>query len=254
MKCENMQPNEIRVIRLAKDAILGILQEIIGEIGWDLFKLPHSQYSTNRTDIGWHFDEKRSQIIIFAYKRVAGLDREALLKRINMVSDEAIDSLLISNGTKKIFHTIINMPPADEHRKAADKGICCRLVGIFERTFFTWTKRNLPLKKHEIRVIRVSKVAIQELLWEYFVEKGNEAMNISAEDSLNVIFHMYLDEKLEETMLYALNLKEFAQVDIDKMNSYCRQNIPFIANAFVGMSSKGQKYVSVMLAKQQGKE
>lgn len=253
MKCEkSLQPNELRVVKLAKDAILNLSQEIIGEISRDKFNLPHSQYSIKRTAIDWYFDEERCQMILFAYSRADGLNREAVFAHIDTLSGEAIDSLLVNDSNNEFYQSTTNILPVTDYRNATNMRICrCGLDSIWKRISSIRKGKSRPLKKHEVRIIRLSQAAIKELLWEYFVETGDKAMNIPKEDKLDVIFHMSVDEKFEELMLYALNLNEFSQLDIEKVNAYCSQNIPPTANAYTKKPSQGWNYVSVMLTKLQ---
>lgn len=110
--------------------------------------------------------------------------------------------------------------------------------------------RVRPLRKREIRVIRLSKKAIQELLWEHFMEVGDALMELP-EESDDVIFHMHVAGELEELTLYVVNLNEVLHAKevpdrvFEKIREYCDRNIGFTTDSLVKKPEKSPCYVSV---------
>ena len=68
------------------------------------------------------------------------------------------------------------------------------------------------LKDKEIRVIRISKEAVLELLWENLIDNGELYFELHKSDDR--IYHMLLDESGD--LIYAVK-RRTSQLDVDKI-------------------------------------
>ena len=59
------------------------------------------------------------------------------------------------------------------------------------------TKKVSRLGKNEVRVIKIPREAIEEILWENLMEKGDEWFDLK-QNSDDIIFRMNFDETMSE--------------------------------------------------------
>lgn len=248
---KSLQPHEIRVIKIDRKAILELIWEILTEICYEKFRLPHNKYCRKKICIDWFFDEKQCEIILLAYSRACEVNTKAVIPYIIDMSLEPIESLLLNQKGKECYHSIqhtsfatdystsIRMKEANTQGNAL--GIILDSLGIQVR----------KLRKHEIRVIRLSQQAINELLWEHFMKTGDEVMDIPEEeiDDIRTIYHMYIEGNLEELTLYVMNFNEASDKAFIENLEYCNQNIQYTTDSYSKKSTKERNYVSVSLPK-----
>lgn len=248
MRQENpLQTHEIRVLRLDKKAIFDLLWEIFNEISYEKFQLSHGVNSN--ICINWCFDERQCEIILFAHNKAERINEEKVIAYMSNLPGEALESLLI-NIRGKYYQSIKDNAFLIDYPNSVRKKECNsghrKVLGTLS---ILWERHVRPLKKHELRVIRLSEQAIHELIWEYFMRNGDEIMDIPEEDSLKKIFCMYAEDKLQELKLYVLNLNEVSMVNFEKMNEYCMQNICFTTKLLCRGIANRRQYTSVMLPK-----
>ncbi len=94
------------------------------------------------------------------------------------------------------------------------------------------------LKKNELRVIKLPRKAIEEIIWESFMETGRELLDLDA-NSDDVIFHMAVDKTMSELVFYACSLSMPQHPsDINRINEYLKNSIGITAESvFVNSSA-----------------
>lgn len=236
-----LQPHEIRVIKIDRKAILELIWEILSEICYEKFRLPRNIYS-KKIRIDWVFDEKQCEIILMAHSRAYTIELETVITDINKLSLDAIDSLLLKPDGKEYYHSIRETSFVSGH--STTKRVLGKLLDFLHI-------RIRPLRKHELRVIRLSQQAIHELLWEHFMKTGDEAMDIPEEeiDDIRTIYHMHIEGNLEELTLYVMNFNEASDKAFLENQEYCDQKIHFTTDSYSKKPAKGRNYVSVILSK-----
>lgn len=245
-----LQPHEIRVIKIDRKAILELIWEILGEISYEKFRLPHNKYYSNKICIDWFFDEKQCEIILLAHSRACEVNTEAVITCIKNLSLEAIESLLLNPNGKEYYHSIQDTSFVTGHSTSISIKEDSVQGNALEMLLGNLGIRVRPLRKHEIRVIRLSQQAIHELLWEHFMKTGDEVMDIPEEvDDIRTIYHMYIEGKLEELTLYVMNFNEASDKAFIENQEYCNQNIHFTTDSYSTKPTEGQNYISVMLSK-----
>lgn len=243
-----LQPHEIRVIKINRKTILELLGEIFKEISFEKFRLPQNKYYRKKICVEWFFDEKQCEITLLAYSRASGINSETIITLVNPLSFEAIDSLLSKDGDEEYYYSLYRNSFYDGNptliRQKENEMKSNRLGKLFDNVSIGVR----PLKKCEIRVIRISQQAINELLWEHFMETGDEVMEISEEDGgISTIYHMYTEGELEELTLYVMNLNEASDEVFIRNKAFCNQNIHFTTDSYFKKSTQDPKYVSAIL-------
>lgn len=247
---KSLQPHEIRVIKIDRKAILNLSWEILSQISYKKFRLPQDENSTKRIRIGRYFDEEQCEIILLAHSAADEINQEAVIRYIQNAPVEAIDSLLLNTIGNDYYRSIQDSSFVVDRPNATRAKFCgCGLSNAWGKLCAMLNGSVRPLRKHEIRVIRLSKAAIQELLWEHFIKIGDNVMDILEEDSSSVIFGMHTAGNLEALTLYAINLNEASDDAFEEVNAYCDQNIGFTTDSLSQKPANGQHYVSVTLLK-----
>lgn len=244
-----LQPHEIRVIKIGRKAILELMWEILREISYEKFRLPHNKYYSRKVCIDWFFDESQCEILLLAYSRMSEVNTEAAIACVKSHALESIESLLLSPAGKEYFHSIPYTPFTGGHSTSISTKEDRTQDNAWRRLLGSLRIRSRPLRKHEIRVIRLSQHAIYELLWEHFMKTGDEVMDIPEEvDDIRTIYHMYITGRLEELTLYVMNLNEASDKAFAKNREYCNQNIHFTTDAYSRKPTNGQNYISIILS------
>ncbi len=239
----SLSPQEIRVIKMDKKAILELLGEIFNNICHKKLQLPHNKTIC----FDWFFDSEKCEIMLFAYKQMSGIKKENIIEYINNLSIQVTQSLLESIEGKKYYCTIrnifsTNFSVSNTFQLFRDS------ENWWEPLFAKIGIHSYPLKQCEVRIIRLPKEAIDELLWEHFMQTGNKVMDIPEEDSddFRIIYHFIPKENLEELMLYVMNINEANDEAFIKNSTYCEENIPITTNSYSKVSKK-PKYISVII-------
>lgn len=244
-----LSAHEIRVIKIDRNAIFKLVGEILNELSYEKFRIPHNKHYDKKICIDWFFDENQCEILVLAYNRAYKANAEIATTLIKDLSLGAIDSLIQKPNNKKYYYSILST----SHIPSSSTSICLKenskqrnILGIL---FDHLGVRARQLKKREIRIIRLSSQAIHELLWEHFMKTGDEMMDIPEEEigDIRTIFHMYTKGKLEELTLYVMNFNEASDEAFGKNKEYCDQNIAFTTDAYSKKSTKGCNYQSIIL-------
>lgn len=242
-----LQPHEIRIIKIDRKATLELIGEILSKISYEKFRLPHC---SKKICIDWFFDEKQCGIILLAHSRAYEVNTEAAIPCIKNLPLEAMESLCLKSNAKEYYHSIRARSFATDHSTSIlmkEKSVRRNALGkLLDKLGI----RVRPLRKHEIRAIRLSQQAIHELLWEHFMKTGDEVMDIPEEgDELRTIYHMRINGNLEELTLYVMNFNESSDKAFEENMEYCNQNIPFTTDSYSKKLEKGRNYVSVIVPK-----
>lgn len=224
--------------------------EILGKISYKKFRLPLDENSRKRIRIDWYFDEKLCEIILFAHRTSDEIDQEAAIQYIQSSPMEAIDSLLLNTDGKDCYQSIVEASFITDCLKGTPARIRGNSIGnLFGTLRGVLSGKIRLLKKREIRAMRLSKKAIQELLWEHFMEIGDDVMDIWEEDRETSLFGMHAVGNLEELTLYAMHLNEGSDAVFEAIHAYCDENIGFTTDALSSKRGQSPNYVSITLPK-----
>ena len=82
----------------------------------------------------------------------------------------------------------------------------------------------IKLEKGEVRIIKINRSAIEELLWEHIMDNGERLLDLSTEQD-DIIFHMSIDWKAKELFFYASHLSDVSVLGFDEVDDYIKRNI-----------------------------
>ena len=242
-----LNPHEIRVIKLAKYAILDLIWEILIDISYKKFLLPHNTYYTKKISFDWWFDEEQCEYFLLAHRRSDEINKEKVIALAKKLLIKPIESLLTASK-KKAYYSIQDISLVRSHSS---------LFGI-KKTFGKDIEREKllaglgirvrPLKRHEVRIIWLSKQAITELLWEHFMDVGDQIMDLPKDkDDVQTIYHMNIRGALEELTLYVMNVDEASDEAFVNNLAYCDRNINCTFDSYSDISVERSNYVSVII-------
>lgn len=244
-----LQPHEVRIIKINRNIIFDLIGEILNDICHEKFLLSRNSTDSKLIRIDWFVNVEQCEIVLFAYNSIYELDKEAIMAHFNNLKIEATDSLLLKPNARNYYHSIQGTPFFINQANVTNgNSEYCTRFRIWHR-FRTMLYSNVrKFRKHEVRVIRLSRQAIYELMWENFMKVGNEIMDIPKND-FSVIFGMYMDEKLEMLALYAMDLSNASDAVFSEVNTYCDQSLSFTTDSLSKKTMDGQKYISIVLPK-----
>ncbi len=235
-----LQYHEIRVIKIDREAILNLIWEIFAKISGDKMHLPCNVYDGEKVCLDMYFDEQQCEIILSAYRKGHSLNKEAFIAYVNNSAFQAVDSLFLKPKNKQYYHSIQDsylFCDASNCKRSALR-IMLKKLGV----------RFRSLGDDEVRFIRLSQKAIYELLWEHFMETGDNVMDIPV-DTDDVVYHMYTEGALQQLTLFVMNLNEVSDKAFADNRAYCDQNIPITTDLYSERCKKSRRYVSVVLPK-----
>ena len=199
--------NEMRVVKIDKKVILDLIDATIHKNSLKLFQIPNNVSMVRDIVVDWYIDEECCEIVIYAYNSTFEVNRRTILAYTKDSTVPVFDSILSKTQVEECSHSSF----------------------------------------HELWLIRASKQAIHEIIWEYFMEIGDEIMDIPEEKSLDVIYHMYVEEKLEDLIFCVVNLQEYSHIDWEKVDTYCMEKVPITTDSLIDYSTNMQYYVKLIL-------
>ena len=214
-----LSSNEIRATNLNSNTVLDLIWDILQPQILKAFQLKHNAFLPHDLVFEWYFDDQRCEAIIVAYNDSYTID-EGLFRKIKTF--EALDSFL-SHPIEKVMYQSMLAPPFIVPNRLNKKKHCVFFAHLWKMIFSLFIKGYRPLKNNEFRIICLSRQAIAELLWEYFMANGDSIMGIPEEDSADVIFHMNIKGSFEKLIICAVNLNEFSIVDWDEVDNQIEQ-------------------------------
>lgn len=245
----SLAPYEIRIIKIGRNAILNLTWEILSKTCYEKFRLPRGINRGKRICVDWCFDAERGEMILFAHSSMYKLNLEAAITYINNLSVEATDSFLLNPDEKDDYFSILDTSFEIIQPDTNIAAYGNRLEAALGKLHAAMDHRIRPLEEHEIRVIRLSQQAIQELVWEYFMKNGDRIMDIPEECGTSIIFHMHIEGKLEKLTLYAINLNEASDLLFEKVDAYCDREIGLTTDSLLKKPEEERYYISASLSK-----
>ncbi len=79
------------------------------------------------------------------------------------------------------------------------------------------------MKKNEIRVIKLSGDAIDELIWELMNKEGEQFLSLP--DNSNTIFRLVWDRAKDELVFYALEFEHPHPINFEAIDRYINKHI-----------------------------
>lgn len=238
MSREPISLHEIRVIKIDKMAVFDIIENIFKEIRFELFKISPKANYHKKIAFDWSYDNIKNELILYAYNTI-GIRIENLVDEIKKFSITTVDSLCIN---KKItfyqsiqsFTTELDRTHSEEKKNSDKNHFSVRKIKNHVA--------NHDMKDNEIRIIRLSYKAVKELLWEYFMKFGNELMNIPEESGEDIIFHMFINNCLDDLTIYAVRIDEISEKIFEMIDVYCNQNVSFTTDLITKKDEYQQCY------------
>jgi hypothetical protein len=244
-----LQPHEIRVIKIEKSAIFDLLYDILGRIYHERIQTSSSTDTKGENCCEFYFDEEQYEIVLFEHRAVDRVNSQLLNLHIKDLAIVVIDSLymfdddisLLWNQGTVILHEEKGMatlkPSSNQNCRCQDPRPAL-------------TKHISSLGKNEVRIIRLSKQAIYELLWEYFMEFGNKVMDVGEEnaDDFPTIFRMCINGRLDELTLYLMSLDDASEAVFEKVDAYCNLNVQYTTNRVITHIKNRRPFVSILLS------
>ena len=86
------------------------------------------------------------------------------------------------------------------------------------------SEKTKHLEENEVRVIKLSRAAIEEILWETFMEIGHDRLELET-DSDDIIFSMATDETMSELVFYACDFSGEKAPDFSRIDKFIKQNV-----------------------------
>ena len=107
------------------------------------------------------------------------------------------------------------------------------------------------LGKNKLRVIKLPKQAIYEMLWEHFMDCHDEVLDLKP-DSTDTICSMKLADDFSELVFYACDLPKKGAPDFDRFDRYIEKNVGFTANSlYTDGVSKKDRYQTVTVPEEE---
>ena len=117
--------------------------------------------------------------------------------------------------------------------------ICCDSAD--ERRLQAPSERGDVLAKDEIRAIKLSRKAIEEMLWETFMECGDRLLGLDNHDDGHV-FHMSVDDDLSTLVFYACNLKDQLPYKDANVSNYVNQMVETSTDSIYEANDSAPRY------------
>ncbi len=102
------------------------------------------------------------------------------------------------------------------------------------------------LEENEVRVIKLSRAAIEEILWETFMEIGDDRLELEA-DSDDIIFRMTTDETMSELVFYACDFSGEKTPDFSRIDKFIKQNVQITTDSVFTEPDTGKYYQTIHL-------
>lgn len=230
------KPNEIRVIRIKREAFLNYVYSSVLENHQALFKLPADEGAPDYVFRIFDYDSKMHDFIFYVCNKDYKVDETKLVEvirdKIPLIYREYIEN--------QDWHPI---PYSIIQQRSNNKGEKKVVIYNKEHTANVMTvldvKRKRKLRKNEIRAVRLSEHEIFYLTWYHWIETQEEYMGVPGirdvetadeiEEKYNFypMFFVSPINWIEEGLFFLVNEKEYRQVDFEVLEAYCRNYIPF---------------------------
>lgn len=242
---KELLPYEIRVIKINKNAIIELLFDILNSANFGKLFFVDEKTDGKYMHIEPFFDWEQSEMLILMHNDNLLIDKEYInnlpiktFDSLYTVCTDNIDRFLDCDMSPDTLLPIINNCNgcAEANKKESHKD---SLLSVYVH----------PQHNHSAQGIRLSHTAIEELLWEYFMEYGNVLMALPENDGCNfsTIYHMCIGEMLETLTLYVMNLENAAFSVFEEIDAYCDQYIHCTAVSLTEKCGEKQHYVSFSL-------
>ena len=106
------------------------------------------------------------------------------------------------------------------------------------------SEKTKHLEENEVRVIKLSRAAIEEILWETFMEIGDDRLELEA-DSDDIIFRMTTDETMSELVFYACDFSGEKTPDFSRIDKFIKQNVQITTDSVFTVPGTGKYYQTI---------
>lgn len=110
------------------------------------------------------------------------------------------------------------------------------------------SEKTKHLEENEIRVIKLSRAAIEEILWETFMEIGHDRLELET-DSDDIIFSMATDETMSELVFYACDFSGEKVPDFSRIDKFIKQNVQITTDSVFTEPGTGKYYRTIHIEK-----
>lgn len=236
-----LHPLEFRVIKLDHHAVLTLLRKILIKISIEQLRAYGDNSCIDSISVGQYFDDNNSEVLLFAYVRNENIKEEVIIPYVKNLAMVAQNSILANDEGWQHCDSI--QLPSEAPGQTQEKLERVHVQSVKMTRFWPWPRQ-------EVRIIRLTEVAIGELLWEYFMEVGYQLMNLPQEDpdDLPTIYRMYTEENYQSLTLYVMNLFEASDSVFRKIDAYCDSHINTIGEAALADWTEKSYYMVGSLA------
>lgn len=99
--------------------------------------------------------------------------------------------------------------------------------------------------ENELRVMKLSRSAVEELLWEALLKNGDRALDLVPRKDM--AFRMTADETMSELLFYAFRHTDDRAPDFKSMDAFVRENVGITTDSLFEKHKK--PYTTVFLPK-----
>lgn len=239
-----LRPHEIRVMKIGKAAILEMTLKCLSELCFEKYQIHNNRKNRKQLCVEWLFREDVCELGLYLHSSTYTLRKTSASDILECGIIDAIDSLLLNNRAP--YFQSVNDPllMSSNDVQPEERLQILDMSSGFGKERTKRRYREVPLLDHEARVIRLSKKAIQEILWEEFMEIGCEIMDLP-QDDFSYLFFMNVEEKMKSLTFYAIRFSEFSDAIIKELDSYFSKYLCFTANS-VSTDSETKCYFTIM--------
>ncbi len=96
------------------------------------------------------------------------------------------------------------------------------------------------MEKGELRIIKINRSAIEEMLWEHIMDNGERLLDLAAEQD-EITFHMSIDWEAKELFFYASHISDNCALGFDIIDDYIKKNITITTNTLFKNNTEGKR-------------
>ena len=104
-------------------------------------------------------------------------------------------------------------------------------------------RRAKKLKDHEIRVMRMPRSAIVEIIVETLMERGYKQLNIADDHDENIMLRVALNEDMSDLICYACNTSPEGEKEWERIDCAIRENVGITAGSIYERKKEEKPYV-----------
>lgn len=102
-----------------------------------------------------------------------------------------------------------------------------------------------PIKNNELRVVKLNRDAIEQILWEALLDRGEYILDLPNSDG--IIFHMTVDETMSELTFYACDYSNIDRPpDFERYDTFIKENVEKTTDSIYYALPDGKNYYKAL--------